>query len=100
MGSEMCIRDRINIVLTVFNILPAFPLDGGRVLRSAIWALTGSFVRATNISTRISQVIGTVLVLIGVLEVSQGFILQGVWTGVIGVFVYISATRIRREEPI
>ena len=90
----------INIVLTVFNILPAFPLDGGRVLRSAIWALTGSFVRATNISTRISQVIGTVLVLIGVLEVSQGFILLGVWSGVIGVFVYISATRIRREEPI
>ncbi len=90
----------INIVLAAFNIVPAFPLDGGRVLRSAIWALTGSFVSATNISTRISQVIGAVLVLIGVLEVFQGFLLQGVWTGLIGWFVYRSATGIRKEETI
>ncbi|MDE2716029.1 MAG: site-2 protease family protein, partial [Chloroflexota bacterium] len=52
----------INLLLGLFNLLPAFPLDGGRVLRAAIWAVTGSFRRASGISTRSGQVVGLLLV--------------------------------------
>ncbi len=87
----------INLLLAAFNMLPAFPLDGGRVFRSAIWAVTGSFNRATSIATRGGQIVGFLLMAWGVVLIFQGFVLQGVWTSVIGWFLNSAATSNRRE---
>lgn len=86
----------INLLLAVFNMLPAFPLDGGRVLRSAIWAVTGSFDRATDISTRGGQVVGILLMVLGAFQIFQGFALQGIWAALVGWFLYNAATSNRR----
>jgi len=82
----------INLALAVFNMLPAFPLDGGRVLRSAIWAVTGSFDRATNVSTRGGQIVGILLMALGALAIFQGLELQGIWAALVGWFLYNAAT--------
>lgn len=87
----------INLVLAAFNMLPAFPLDGGRVFRSAIWAVTGSFNRATSIATRGGQIVGFLLMVCGAVLIFQGFVLQGVWTSLIGWFLNSTATTNQRE---
>jgi len=61
----------INLMLAVFNLVPGFPLDGGRVLRAVLWHATGSFAKATRIAARSGQIIG------------YGLIVGGVWTGLV-----------------
>lgn len=86
----------INSLLAVFNMLPAFPLDGGRVMRSIIWALSGSFVTATKISARTGQAIGLLMIGFGVFQVLQGN-LGGLWFGLIGWFLQSAASSTLRE---
>ncbi len=88
----------INLLLAVFNMLPAFPLDGGRVMRAAIWAVTGSFDRATAISTRGGQIVGVLLMALGAFLIFQGSALQGMWTALVGWFLNNAATSNRREN--
>ena len=90
----------INLLLGLFNLLPAFPLDGGRVLRSAIWAVTGSFRRASGISTRSGQVIGLLLVGFGVYQVIQGHALQGMWAALVGWFLNRAASASRSQDDV
>jgi len=90
----------INLLLGLFNLLPAFPLDGGHVLRAAIWAGTGAFDRATSISTRIGQVAGVLLMGFGVFQVLQGFPLQGIWAAIVGWFLHNAASGSRRENEL
>ena len=87
----------INGLLAVFNLLPGFPLDGGRVLRSILWGSTGSLVRATNIAGRVGQAVGWVLIALGVLQVLQGNFLSGLWIAFIGWFLNSAAESTRRE---
>ncbi len=61
-----------NILLGIFNLLPGFPLDGGRVLRSIIWKATGNFQTATNISTFVGQAIAYLFILLGILQFFAG----------------------------
>ncbi|HKI92989.1 MAG TPA: site-2 protease family protein [Gaiellaceae bacterium] len=68
----------INLILLAFNMLPALPLDGGRVLRALLWRLRGDFAWATNVAATVGQGFGYLLVSLGVLL----FIGQGVWSGV------------------
>lgn len=76
-----------NLFLAVVNLLPAFPLDGGRLLRGVAWALTGDFVRATRVASVIGRVMGWALVGAGVV-VAGGFdVLVGLWIVVIGWFL-------------
>lgn len=82
----------INLVLAVFNLIPAFPLDGGRVLRALIWRVTGDLVKATRISSRIGTFLGFTLVLLGILSLFQSQIIAGIWQILIGSFV-ISASK-------
>ncbi len=61
-----------NLLLPAFNLLPALPLDGGRVLRAALWRLRGSHVKATRNATRVSQAVSVGLIAIGVLGAFDG----------------------------
>lgn len=76
----------LNLVLGVFNLAPGLPLDGGRVLRSALWASTGDLDRATRTAARSGQIIGWTLIGLGLVEVLSGY-LGGVWLAAIGWFL-------------
>jgi Zn-dependent protease/CBS domain-containing protein len=67
----------INAMLVAFNMVPAFPLDGGRVLRSILWHFKGSLRRATRISSQIGSGFGFLLIAVGV-----WFVIQGNWSGI------------------
>ena len=86
----------INLVLLAFNLVPAIPLDGGRVLRSALWARTGSLRVATHRAARVGTVLAWMLIALGALEVASGAF-QGIWLGVVGWFVF-SAGRLEEER--
>ena len=77
----------INLVLAVFNMVPAFPLDGGRVLRAVIWGVTRDLLRATRISSRIGTAFGLFLMLTGGLAVFAGGGVGGFWQILIGFFI-------------
>jgi Zn-dependent protease/CBS domain-containing protein len=87
----------INAVLAGFNLLPGFPLDGGRVLRSLIWYRTGSLVRATNIAATVGRFMGWGLIAFGLFQVIAGNFIGGVWFAFIGWFLSSSADASRRE---
>ena len=82
----------VNVALAVFNILPGFPLDGGRVLRSIAWKRTGSFRKATRIASSVGEFMGYGLVIAGVFLLLNGNVLDGVWLAFIGWFL-LSAAR-------
>lgn len=77
----------INVLLAVFNLLPAFPLDGGRILRSALWHWQGDVRRATRSASRIGSGFGTVLMLFGLMNVFGGNLIGGLWYFLIGLFL-------------
>lgn len=77
----------INVVLAVFNMIPAFPLDGGRVLRAVLWRWKGRLRWATRVATRIGSGFGIALVLLGVLSVLTGNLVAGMWWFLIGLFI-------------
>ncbi|MEJ2130080.1 MAG: site-2 protease family protein [Gammaproteobacteria bacterium] len=77
----------INTVLAVFNLVPAFPLDGGRMLRAALWGWKGDMVKATRISSVLGSSFGLVLIVLGVLSFVQGNFIGGTWWVLIGVFL-------------
>lgn len=89
----------VNLSLGIFNMLPGFPLDGGRVLRAALWGLTGSYWRATQIAARAGQVIGGLMVVAGVVLAIMGE-LQGIWFALVGGFLFSAATVTYRQERI
>jgi Zn-dependent protease/CBS domain-containing protein len=76
----------INLALLVFNMLPALPLDGGRVLRAALWSRGGDLLAATHRATRVGGAIATALIVLGFLE-TLAFGLGGLWLAAIGWFV-------------
>jgi Zn-dependent protease/predicted transcriptional regulator len=80
-----------NILLGIFNLVPCFPLDGGRVLRSIIWMISGSLQTATRITMAIGQVIAYLMILGGIWLFFGGAILSGIWIGFIGWFLLHSA---------
>lgn len=76
-----------NIVLLVFNLIPALPLDGGRVLRSAMWHFTGDFTRATRISSRLAMGFSWVLIGGGIALAVLTGAFSGLWLAFIGMFL-------------
>ncbi len=77
----------LNIVLVIFNMLPAFPLDGGRVLRSILWKLRGSLRKATHTSSRIGSGFGLFLAVLGGFTILTGGVIHGLWMILIGLFI-------------
>lgn len=82
----------MNLILAVFNMVPAFPLDGGRVLRAALWAWRGDVVWATRIATMIGGGLGLALIALGVFSAISGDLLGGMWMVLIGMFIRAAAT--------
>jgi Zn-dependent protease len=81
----------INLVLAVFNMVPAFPLDGGRVLRAYLWQRKGDVLRATQIASKSGAFFAYVLMALGLAVLFQGAIIAGLWQMLIGGFVLIAA---------
>ena len=88
---------QINALLAAFNLLPGFPLDGGRVLRSILWGTTGDLVRATNIAATVGRFFGWALIAFGVFQLLQGNFLGGLWIAFIGWFLSSAADVSRRD---
>ncbi len=81
----------INFLLAVFNLVPAFPLDGGRILRSVLWSWKGNLRWATRISSYIGSGFGLLLVFYGILRVFSGYVVGGMWLFLIGMFIHGAA---------
>jgi Zn-dependent protease/predicted transcriptional regulator len=77
----------INTAIAVFNLVPGFPLDGGRVLRAALWKWKGSLRPATLIASRVGSAVAVILMMWGFLQVMTGAIMGGVWMILIGLFL-------------
>jgi len=90
----------INALLAGFNLIPAFPLDGGRVLRSILWSTTGNLTKATNIAATVGRFFGWGLIGFGVFQLLSGNFLGGIWIAFIGWFLSSAADASRREITI
>ncbi len=77
----------INFLLLIFNLIPAFPLDGGRVFRSILWAAMGNVRRATRWASAAGQAFAWLLIAWGIIQFFGGNWLGGIWSGLIGMFL-------------
>jgi Zn-dependent protease/CBS domain-containing protein len=82
----------VNIALAVFNFLPAYPLDGGRVLHSLLWRVTGDRERATELALRVGRVFAAFIVTAGIVETVWVNLLAGLWTTFIGWYLLQAGT--------
>ena len=91
----------INFMLALFNLVPAFPLDGGRILRAALWSWRGDLVWATRIAAGAGNLFGALLIVLGLIEVLQGDFVGGIWRFLIGMFLRgaASASLQRNARP-
>ncbi len=90
----------INVLLAGFNLLPGFPLDGGRVLRAILWNRTGNLVKATNIAATVGRFMGWGFIAFGLFQVFAGNFIYGIWFAFIGWFLSSSADASRREVTL
>src|SRR5581483_10527266 len=81
----------INLGLAVFNMIPGFPMDGGRVLRAIVWQVTGNAARATRAASRTGQATAFGFIVLGVLRVFGGAGVGGLWIAFIGWFLLTAA---------
>jgi CBS domain-containing protein len=81
----------VNALILGFNLLPAFPLDGGRALRAMLWRRTGSMQRATEVAARVGRGFGYGLVALGALLLLGSYAYNGLWLAFIGLFIIMAA---------
>jgi Zn-dependent protease/predicted transcriptional regulator len=89
----------INLLILGFNLVPAFPLDGGRVARALLWRRSGDIVAATNAAARVGQIFGYLMIAYGVLLAFSGTP-AGLWLAVIGLFLVTAASAERLQEQV
>ncbi|MHC4250841.1 MAG: site-2 protease family protein, partial [Planctomycetota bacterium] len=87
----------MNFVLAVFNLLPGFPLDGGRVLRSILWYWKGDLRWATGVAAGVGKGFGLALVALGVMNLVLGSLVAGMWWLLIGLFLRSAAEKSYRQ---
>lgn len=81
----------VNVVVGLFNLVPGFPLDGGRLLRAALWYWTGALSRATRVASRIGSAFAFVLMALGLARLLGGDLMTGAWFVLIGLFLHQAA---------
>jgi len=87
----------INLSLALFNLIPGFPLDGGRLLRSFIWGVTGNYRRATEVAINLGRVVALLFILGGLGWAVSGHWADGLWLAFIGWFLENAATQSYRQ---
>jgi Zn-dependent protease len=95
---------RINLILAVFNLIPGFPLDGGRVLRAVVWGWTNNYSRSTKIASAIGQIVAFTFIGLGILSLFMGQMANGLWLAFIGWFLQNAAssanTQLKVQEKL
>jgi Zn-dependent protease len=81
-----------NLILAIFNLVPAYPLDGGRVLMALVWRATGDKYRATRIAVTVGRIFSWAIMGLGIVEVFAGSVIGGLWLLMIGWFLLQSGT--------
>lgn len=89
----------INLALGAFNMIPGFPMDGGRVLRAIIWKATGSLQKATSVASSVGSILGMLFIAGGVL-IAFNNVLMGIWLAFIGWFIQSSASQAKNQHLI
>jgi len=82
----------LNMMLAIFNLMPAFPLDGGRMLRAALWGWRHDIRWATRIAAGAGDAFGILLIVLGVFAILRGDFVGGMWQFLIGMFVRMAAS--------
>lgn len=82
---------RINLTLALFNLIPGFPLDGGRVLRAIVWRVTKNPRRATEVAATAGQIVAFGFIAIGIFTIFRGNLFNGLWLAFIGWFLQNAA---------
>ena len=95
-GDVLFIIGALDIVLAAVSIVPAFPLDGGRVVRAIVWDRTGSEIRGARAAGRVGRLVGWILLSIGLLVIIVGETVDGAMLGLIGWFLGASARSVDR----
>lgn len=90
-GAVFAYLANLNLLLAVFNLVPAFPLDGGRILRAALWGWRGDILWATRIAAGAGALFGLLLIALGLVTAIGGNVVGGVWWFVLGLFVRAAA---------
>jgi len=90
----------INAVLGVFNLVPAFPLDGGRVFRGSLWRRSGNLIGATKTATRISEIISLFMMFGGFILIIVSDFVDGIWIVVLGWFIKSGAETSLRQTLV
>jgi Zn-dependent protease/CBS domain-containing protein len=91
---------RINLVLAAFNMLPGFPLDGGRVFRAIVWRLTSSEMRATHLASIVGQVVAFGFIGVGAANALGGNLVNGLWLVFLGLFLNSAAASSRQQAQM
>lgn len=82
----------INIIVVIFNLIPAFPLDGGRIFRAFLWWKKGSLGWATRVTSRLGSAFGMGLIFFGIFVVITGNFIAGMWWMILGLFLQHAAS--------
>lgn len=90
----------INLMLALFNLIPSFPLDGGRILRAALWAVFGDFSRATRVASTMGRVVASLFFFGGVLLMFGGHFAYGFWTLFIGWFLWVASRQNEKQADL
>ncbi len=89
----------VNLLIGLFNLVPAFPLDGGRVLRALVWKSTGSETKATAVASRIGLAFGSAFVGFGiVIMIVTSELVTGAWLVIVGWFIRSAASTVRKQQ--
>ena len=90
----------INLVLALFNLIPAFPLDGGRILRAVLWGISGNFSKATRVASVVGRTTSMLFFFGGVLFFAASQLTYGLWTGLIGWFLWTASRQNQRQAEL
>ena len=90
----------LNLVLFLFNMVPALPLDGGRIIRATIWSITGNYTRATFWSAMSGYLVGIALIGLGSFYLFLNGMISGLWYGLLGIFILYAARQTIKHDHV